>query len=76
MNNKQNKDNKKLEREIMIKENEVKILEDQIKKLKENNTSDLNEYKNEIKEEIAQAKEIQKKRIEDEKKYGIYIVYI
>ena len=78
VNNKQNIDNQKLEHEIMLKENEVKILQDQIKELKENNNSDLNEYKKEIKEEIEQAKEKQKKRIEDEKKYIeiIYCLYI
>ena len=65
VNSKQNIDNQKLEHEIMLKEKDVKILEDKVKQLKENNNSDLNEYKNEIKEEIEQAKEIQKKRIED-----------
>ena len=68
-NNKQNMTNQKLDQEIMIKEKEVQILEEQIKQLKESNHSDINDYKQEIKEEIEQAKEMHKKKIEDEKKY-------
>ena len=75
---KQYQDNKKLDNEIIMKEKEVKSLEEQLKELKEYNNSDMDEYKKEINEQIEQAKEVESKRIEDEKKYIeiIYCLYI
>ena len=78
VNNKQAITNKNLENIIQSKEKEIKILEDQLNELKQNKDKNINQYENEIKEEIEKAKEISKKRIEDEKKYIeiIHCLYI
>ena len=69
VNNKQAITNKNLEDNIKLKEKEIKILEEKLNELKENKDNNLNQYENDVKEEIQKAKEIGKKRTEDEKKY-------
>ena len=78
VNNKQNKDHKKLDNQIKNKEYEIKYLENQVKELKEYNNDNMDDYINEIKEKIEKAKEDERKRIDDEKKYTeiIYCLYI
>ena len=69
VNNKQAITNKNLEDIIKLKEKEIKILEEKLNELKENKDNNLNQYENDVKEEIQKAKEIGKKRKEDEKQY-------
>ena len=78
VNEKQYKDNKKIDNKIKNKEREVKYLEEQVKRLKAYNNNDINDYKNEIKEKIEKAKEVERIRLEDERKYIeiIYCLYI
>lgn len=78
VSSKQYKDNKRLERILKNKENEIKYLEEQVRQLKAYNNDNIDDYKNDIKEKIEQAKEEERKRNEDEKKYIeiIYCLYI
>ena len=69
VNNKQAITNKNLEDIIKLKEKEIKILEEKLNELKESKDNNLNQYENDVKEEIQKAKEMGKKRAEDEKKY-------
>ena len=78
VSSKQYKDNKKLERILKNKENEIKYLEQQVKLLKSYSNDNMDDYQNDIKEKIEQAKEEERKRNEDERKYIeiIYCLYI
>ena len=64
----QNLTNDKIKYKIYLKENEVKILEERIKKLKGYKNNDLKIAKDELNVKIENAKEFEKKRISDEKK--------
>ena len=75
---KQKYDSGKLDIEIDDKEHEIRLLEEQVVKLKEYNSHDLLTYKEDIKNEIEEAKEKEKLKRSTEKKYIeiIYCLYI
>ena len=64
----QNSTNDKIQNKIYLKENDVRILEERIKELKGFKKNDLKVSKDELKIKIENAKEFEKKRINDEKK--------
>ena len=75
---KQNFDNEKLDMKIDNKEQEIRLLEEQLIKLKEYNSHDLLSYKEENKNQIEEAKEKEKLKKATEKKWIeiIYCLYI
>jgi len=60
--------NEKIQNKISIKENEVKELEETIKQLKAYENIDMKKAKDDLKNKVENAKDFQKKRINDEKK--------
>ena len=75
----QNMTNEKVQNKIYDKENEVKELEEKVRELKAYKNTDLKTSKDELKDKVENAKEFERKRINDEKKcidiiYCLYII--
>ena len=75
----QDLNNDKVQNIINVKENKLKELEENVRKLKSYKNTDLKLSKIELKEKVENAKEIERKRINDEKKcieiiYCLYLI--